>query len=257
MKIIRKKETLLFIVIGLASLAILVYGYRSSANLGSITVHVPYAGSTVFMNNVEVRSTTANEQDVEIGRVAPGEQSVLVHKEGYYPWKKTLAITKGERTTVFPFLVKQTPERHDIESSTFIDARPPATEKKRKVSPDGTIVIENINNVLSATRLTKTSSPLFCETASSTESTDTKETCSDTVVISNIQQGIKDIDFLPGRNDIVLFSSDAGIYAIEIDGRGTRNFQPVYEGAVNEFFTNTRTSSVYVATPTSTFQIFP
>src|SRR3989344_5248382 len=41
---------------------------------------------------------------------------------------------------------------------------------------------------------------------------------------------IRGISFFPQQRDVILISVENGIFAPEIDGRGTRNFQPLYKG---------------------------
>ena len=247
-KMFYRKEATLFAFIGVISLAILVYGYQSSANLGAITVHVPYANTAVFWNNEEVRLTTATDQEVVVGRVAPGEQSVLVYKEGYYPWEKTMYMREGEKADIFPFLVRENPGQHEVDPAIFANVIPP---NGKKVSASGAIAVDNANGKIYAIRLTDDKSTLFCGYEHETE------TCYETVVVLDIQQTINNVDFYPDRDDVILFSTKDGLYAIEIDGRGTRNFQPIYEGSTDGFLVNKRTSSIYVKNGQSSFQVLP
>jgi hypothetical protein len=48
---------------------------------------------------------------------------------------------------------------------------------------------------------------------------------------------IKNIAFWKNRNDVVVMSAGTGIYVFEIDGRGIRNFAPIYEGTDPTFHT--------------------
>ena len=41
---------------------------------------------------------------------------------------------------------------------------------------------------------------------------------------------LKNAAFFPGRDDIIIVAIENGVFALEIDGRGTRNFQPIYKG---------------------------
>lgn len=49
-------------------------------------------------------------------------------------------------------------------------------------------------------------------------------------MIFHTRSEIKNISFYPGRDDVILLAIENGVFALEIDGRGTRNFQPVYKG---------------------------
>ncbi|MCH7883160.1 hypothetical protein IIA95_01965 [Patescibacteria group bacterium] len=49
-------------------------------------------------------------------------------------------------------------------------------------------------------------------------------------MIFHTRSEIKNISFYPGRDDVILLAIENGVFALEIDGRGTRNFQPIYKG---------------------------
>lgn len=46
---------------------------------------------------------------------------------------------------------------------------------------------------------------------------------------------ISNIDFFPGRRDVIIASISNGVYAAELDGRGGRLFQPIYKGKHPDF----------------------
>lgn len=49
-------------------------------------------------------------------------------------------------------------------------------------------------------------------------------------IILQAQNKIKNLDFFPSRRDVIIFAAGNGIFAIELDGRGGRNMQPIYKG---------------------------
>jgi len=50
------------------------------------------------------------------------------------------------------------------------------------------------------------------------------------LVVFESPSRIKSIAYYPGRRDIILLAIQNNIFAIELDDRSTRNFQPVYKG---------------------------
>jgi len=57
---------------------------------------------------------------------------------------------------------------------------------------------------------------------------------------------IKNIDFFPSREDVIIFAAENGIFALEIDGRGNRNMQPIYKGKNPTFTVNSSQKIVYI-----------
>ncbi|MBI5045762.1 MAG: hypothetical protein HZC14_02035 [Candidatus Niyogibacteria bacterium] len=49
-------------------------------------------------------------------------------------------------------------------------------------------------------------------------------------VILQTKNKIKNLDFFPYRRDVIIFAAGNEISAMEIDGRGGRNIQPIYKG---------------------------
>lgn len=67
------------------------------------------------------------------------------------------------------------------------------------------------------------------------------EICNDMVIVFSSPDKIRNFDFYPGREDVILLAVQTGVYAIEIDTRKAQNFQPVYKGADPKFIVSGNT----------------
>ena len=79
---------------------------------------------------------------------------------------------------------------------------------------------ENSLNIISQLEKDSTSLPFFCNTV---------EVCRLPQTITDVRANSR-FDFFPGRNDVIIVQKNDGIYAVELDGRGTRNIFPLYLG---------------------------
>jgi len=65
---------------------------------------------------------------------------------------------------------------------------------------------------------------------------------------------IGNIDFLPGRKDIIVISVGNGVYALEIDGRGDRLIYPIYKGK-SPIFATSVSKYIYIIDENSLLKI--
>ncbi|MFA6338820.1 MAG: hypothetical protein WCW87_02060 [Candidatus Paceibacterota bacterium] len=61
-----------------------------------------------------------------------------------------------------------------------------------------------------------------------------REPCKTDIVIYN-NNSVKYFDFFPGRNDLIIFETNDGVFVTEIDGRSKRNIEPLYPKSNAEF----------------------
>lgn len=57
---------------------------------------------------------------------------------------------------------------------------------------------------------------------------------------------VKNIDFFPSRKDVLIFAAENGVFALEIDGRGGRNMQPIYKGRNPTFSVGSSKKIIYI-----------
>lgn len=65
-------------------------------------------------------------------------------------------------------------------------------------------------------------------------------------MIIKTRSPVKNVDFFPLREDIIIFAAENGVFALEIDGRGNRNMQPIYKGRNPTFSVRSSQKAVYI-----------
>lgn len=237
------------ILLGIAFGAALfvLYGVWEESRSGSIDVFVAERGATVFLDQKRVGITNSDDQTITLPRVSPGNHSVLVSLEGYYPWGKTVQVVKKEKIVIRSFSVKteilpsyKKTEFTDSERKT-VGALFAATGANKKIglSGEGNVTIERDGGRIVAQWIGEDSAlpSFFCD----------ETECNATVEVINSKTGsIGTFDFFPGREDVVLFALGPSIYALELDKRGTQNFQPIYTGTNPDFAADDESSMLYI-----------
>ncbi|MCH7597790.1 carboxypeptidase regulatory-like domain-containing protein [Patescibacteria group bacterium] len=244
-----------FVVSSLAILSAQAIGFRIDKNFslvrtGIISVINLDSEVKVFLDNR--RTGTFSEAaggSIVIKNVLPGTHSLLVSKEGYWPWIKEVKVQKKETSTAYPFFIlkntngivilKEDEEYTSIKESIESEVLP---EKGNKlISASGTHVIWVEENTIMAEWLGEEDAlPFyFC---SYTE-------CTRTVEVLASLTAIRNLTFYKEREDVLIFSSQNGLFAIEIDAQGIQNFQHIYKGAASPDFSiyDDQTLSVYDA----------
>lgn len=243
-------EAKILILVTVSVILLASYGIWTEYNSGEINIAVPYQGSSIFLDGKKISTTNSNNQNIVLNRVSPGEHSVLVYAYNRYPWEKTVYVKKGEASKLYPFLMltelnKETSNVTTKLTDDKISKIKPLFEEQSKntftsLSYDGNVEIKKEDNSILATRLnddTKTYD-LFC---------DNDKKCKETINVFTPKTGkIKAMDFYPKREDVVIFTLDNGIYAIELNKNGTQNFQPIYTGDNPSFAIDDQNSLIYI-----------
>lgn len=201
--------------------------YDQFINVGTVTVTVP-EGTTVFVdNNEEIASTNTATESL---RLKSGEHTIIVSKEGFWPWAKVVNVQTNEETALSPFMVGHTAD------GTFIDEANPEydaliaqtdaviapKETARLASPAATVEVWVEDNAIFAEWVGGDSLPrYFC---------DESNTCNNTIEVFSSSEPIKNVAFYKDRNDVLLVAVDTAINVIEIDKKEFQNIQPLYQG---------------------------
>jgi hypothetical protein len=101
-------------------------GYRISRDFsitktGGIYISSPKSGSEIFLNNKLKKKTNILQSGIFIQNLKPKTYSVLVGKEGYWPWHKNLEVREQFVTEAAAFLVKRNPKGNAILKGAFIN----------------------------------------------------------------------------------------------------------------------------------------
>ncbi|MDO8482661.1 MAG: carboxypeptidase-like regulatory domain-containing protein [bacterium] len=259
------------VLVALIAFMFYTFGFRLTGNLepvkvGSIELLSNESGVQIFFDNRE-KQVPLEDGAYNVEKVVPGLHSIMISKDGFWPWAKTVTVTAGARRNLFAFIFKMdglvtkpvpvgTPEysaalrgiaqnsvpqvklgskAFNVEesfSSWLSDSVP-----DRKFSLDKSTVLFTENNTIYVGWVSETE-PMphyFCE----------ENPCKLKMPVTVSEEPIKSIDFYKDRRDVVIFTAGASIYAIEVDREGTQNFQPLYKG-VDPYFYQTPEGVLYI-----------
>ncbi|MBU1091269.1 hypothetical protein KKA27_00115 [Patescibacteria group bacterium] len=337
-KIILILSILVFVIIASASI-LYSQGYTLDGSFrfsrgGGLYISAPLTNSDIFINGEKEKTTSMLSDGLFMSNLKVGEYSILVAKEDFWPWAKTLNIKEGIVTEVRAFMVPENPKGELLLNDNFSNIW---------ISPDGKLIalqkesgynsylvfyspgnsnfltessqftkqllsfrdsISNvvwekntlffksdkgiIKTVLDAQRLSASSSyvseppyessdfekiskkgdqKIWWDPNTSEIFVDWLEEnsqppyymCPEKPCILPLQifrshLAIENVDFLPGRKDIIILSVGNGIYALEIDGRGDRLIYPIYKGK-GPLFAVSQDKDVYIIDENSLFKI--
>jgi hypothetical protein len=271
---LRKRRIILALCVFLFLLAapvVLLYtnGYRWDSKFqlyktGGLYVSSPLSGSQIFVNNKLEKETNIMQSGLFLQGLKPGKYSILIAKEGHWPWSKNLQVKAQLVTEARAMLMPKEPngtillrENYSpLEISKYeeilknlnalrqpLKKRATAEEKEARYSRLTPNEKEKLwwnpqENKLWVTWLADSSSLpyYFCDNIS----------CKEMMLILASKFPIKNADFYPKRKDIVIVAVQNGVYALEIDGRGGRLLQPIYKGKDPIFTTYKNDNSIYI-----------
>ncbi len=233
------------VVVGLAVLLLifLVYGYRLETTTGTVSLYVPESGARIFVDEKQVGVSRRGGESILLRRISPGERSIIVQKQGAFPWGKTITVEKGITTETSAFLVSK-----NLSAVVIVDEEDRArvssifsrTQPNTKQANTKDIEVSRNGKEITVTWIGEGDSSLpfyFCQ----------GNTCEKTITVFTALEGdITAVDFYPGRKDIVLFALQNNIYAIEVDKEGRQNFQPVYTGIAPTFVVQEFSPGLYI-----------
>ncbi len=216
------------IVILLVLIALFVGGSRLSDRFGgksAIELTVPQEGSVIYFDNRE-RGTTSSPNEVFAAEgLRTGTYSVIVAKEGAWPWTKDVFVTDHATVKIKSWNLPQRPEIEEVERT---DAEYP-----------------RIRSLFRSIALPTEASPLSQEGVDiwiqnkhiikarwSGENRDVPYTfcnpeCNEEMTVFTGSSNITSIGFFKERNDVLIFTNAEGVFAIETSSSGTQNFQPI------------------------------
>jgi len=217
---------------------------------GSINLSSVSEGVKIFLDNKEI------DRD-DLNNVAPGPHSIIIAEDSLWPWKKDTFVFSSESSELFPFLVSKSVSGEIITKSDpeygrlralILSEQLPTTASPLLSNSSLVEVWSDQNNIFARWNGGDDSIPsYFCN--------DDGE-CSSRVKVLESESEVRNIAFFRDRDDVLLISSRSGIFALEIDKRGTtQNFQPVYKGTANPIFTAESDSFIYVLDGTLLFLV--
>ena len=239
-------------------------GYRldkdfSLTSTGGLYVFYPESDTQVYLDGVLSDQTSLFERGIFIDDLEPISYEVEVRKEGYIPWKKTLVVREKRVTEGYPFLIPEVigtssvPRFVKLNTGTSVTnglyadvvklfATSTATSTNSLLLNLGRASTSSI--VALSTAITKKDIEISVEkrgiVASWKGSEDStpfyfcdaeRLACGDDFLV--VEGAIKYVDFYPGRNDVIIYSTKEGIYATELDKRFPQNTHKLLAGDVD------------------------
>lgn len=231
-------------------LGILAYSFFSSK--GTITITSPLDNTVVFFDAVTYKTLSAGESVVI--KTEEGTHSVLTARDGYFPWTKEVVVENGKNINLTPFMLSANPSgelitgadpEYDKIASLVRTNSLPIREAPKK-SETQNVEIWAVGNAIYASWIgdVKNAPEYFC----------TKDPCDPILEVFRGAESIENLDFYKNREDILVFAAGNGVFAIELDPRGTKNFQPIFTGTRPHFY-KPGTNSLYVLDGTNLAEI--
>ena len=206
----------------------LAYSLLSSSNTRIVLTHVP-ENASIYLDN-DLHHDEGGR--VVLKDVTPGQHTLLVAADGFWPWAKTIEI---EDDSTLDFGVLALWIKPELHTGTVTMENPEAakvsmaslpTSEEPAVSADRNVHIWMDENVIYAAWQGREGKrpAYYCN-----------PTCSNTLTVFNSDVPIRSLSFFGERSDAILFAAENGIFALELDTRGTQNFQPLYLGTAPIF----------------------
>lgn len=230
---------IILILLAVVATAMLNFGSAPSRkhikNGGTVTITAALPQSQIVVDRIVEHTTRRdNEKYIATGLSFEPYEFAVVHQD-YWPWQKTITPSTTTPININAFSVKMIAKRtdmdaqgsqHDKYQEIFNALRAPDIEHKL-ISKDKTTAVWADKNLIYADWIAedKPTPYYFCLSGN----------CVTRLDVVSSKFNIRSIEFLDERNDVIIFSDDSGIYAIEFDKTDIQNFQPIYHIAVPQF----------------------
>ncbi len=236
-------------------------GYRINSafavfKTGGILVQNQLSGTDILLNGKLVKTTNLFQRSIFLDNLKPGVYSIEAQKDGYQSWKQKLAVLPEQVSQTAVFILPKQVEINEVTSfiistSTVTTSESGTTTSVEKVktfkssNPDYAKVKMIFENPLlaSTTRIFQkvhigyTKNELLVKWAGLSEDTPQNLCSIERCFIESKFpiSGIRDLDFYPGRSDVVVVSGGSDIYAKQIDARDAPPLQKIYHGTAPSF----------------------
>lgn len=215
-KINRIYYGVVFVVIFCSAFYLLGFRIRDNftiGRIGTIEIEIPFSGTAVFIDESKKILTTKDSEIIKI-KLSPRLHSFIVSKDGYLPWTKKITVPSGNVRKLIPIFISN--------SASGV------------IIPTGDTEYYKIRNSIVTDRTATKESPVFSKDETTKlwleDNAILVETGSTTRMVIQPDTIIRNISFYKNRNDVVIFSNQNSIYAIETETDGIQNFIPIYRG---------------------------
>lgn len=220
----------------------------------------------IFIDNREQRVALRDGRYL-IKNVIPGPHSVLVSKNSFWPWIKTVVIAPNDVRKLYPFVfpmngaiaqkvAPSAPDYSIAENGLSKSKLPEPKQTSPDFLPEDSLVgwlDKNVPNYRlsfdKSTALYVKDGTIYIAWISGTEPSPRyfceENPCKLVVPVMVSVEPIKTVDFYKGLRNLILFSAGTTIYGIEVDREGTQNFQPFFK-AIDPYFYQTDDGVLYI-----------
>lgn len=218
------------------------YGYRFDKDFhliktGGLYLYSPLAGSQIFINNELKKETNILQKGFFLQNLKPNSYSIIIAKEGCWPWAKELEVKEQLVTEARALLLPKEPNGEIIRPENTL---PSEIEKYNEI----TLALEELrmqflkshfferfsNNGKQKIWWNAKENKIWVEWLGGKESLPYYFNNEEKVVVLESRSPVRNVEFYPGRRDVLVIAVQNGIFAIEIDSRSNRNLQPIYKG---------------------------
>ena len=244
MGVTRKKYIGVGIIITIFLVGLIGYGlgYRLQKNftltkVGVLQMTIPLKDTSIFID-VSKKITTTEENEIVKIKLYPETHEIIVSRDLYYPWKKKFVMQSGKSIAISPIFVSSNP------AGFIIGNENPEYFKIRNLISKNVLPTKNIPLI----------SKDFDTTVWVEDNTLKAKVGENEISVIKPVKPIRNIDFYKDRTDTFIFSSDMGVYIIDIGEEGNQNFMPVYKGVKPSFVKNDM-NSIYVEDGNNLMQV--
>lgn len=245
-----------------------VTGYRlgqgwNFVETGGLYIGADRSGAEIFVNNNLEKTTNVLQNGVFLQGLKPGKYGVVVAKEKYWPWSKELNVEAHLVTEARSFNILQEPKGRvlkpeDVSAlgfSEYDDALALFNAQKEAAKKLATSTSATSTEVISKNSKQKIylerNKGLWAEWLGEEKEIpyyfcEKPDKCGNKILVVDSRAPIKNIDFYPGRRDVIIYSTMSGVFATELDGRGGRVAQPIYRGKSPSFALPQAGSGIYI-----------
>ena len=240
--------------------AVLLYsnGYRLGSNwtlskTGGLYAASPVSGAQIFVNDKLEKETNIIQSGLFLSGLRPGIYSVLIAKEGYWPWSKKMEVKNQMVTEARALLLPkevggEIVKRENfspLQQTEYDDIYAAIKETKKLVSTATTTIERLASQDRQKLWWNPKKDEIWVDWSGEANSLPYYLAENENLVFKSPAR-VKNADFYPGRKDIIIISYQNGIYAVEIDKRGGQAKQPIYKGKDPMFITYKNSSSIYI-----------
>jgi hypothetical protein len=223
-------QNILIVAVLITAVAVVgLFLYREGST-ATVVISPTNQDGQVFVDQTRPARLTA-EATTTI-QVDPGTREILISGQHTYPWKKRVSVAAGSSTTVYPFLISQNSRQ---------TASAPKQVKKRLDSQAQNPQVTATTSGGRIRVIVAEDGRLGARWQAGTSSAPGYFSCSESrcqaVIFDNSSRPAQQVSAYPGHPKAVIFATNSGVYALEIDPSGeTQNFQPIVQDAQDPHF---------------------